>query len=231
MTIDVRPADSRFHTEIDWLDSWHSFSFAEHHDPSNTNHGLLLVSNDDVVAPARGFGMHSHRDMEIVTWVLSGRLEHRDSQGNHAVIYPGLAQRMSAGRGITHSEVNPSPDEPVRLVQMWVLPDRRGGEPGYQEADISESLATGTLVKVASGSDDTAPISIRQRNAELWAGHLPAGTTIDVPVAPHVHVFVATGEAALADHTLRRSVATGWRRLTRPSTRCRVLPCMLPALP
>jgi redox-sensitive bicupin YhaK (pirin superfamily) len=114
---------------------------------------------------------------------------------------------MSAGRGITHSEVNPSPDEPVRLVQMWVLPDRRGGEPGYQEADISESLATGTLVKVASGSDDTAPISIRQRNAELWAGHLPAGTTIDVPVAPHVHVFVATGEAALADHTLRRGDA------------------------
>jgi redox-sensitive bicupin YhaK (pirin superfamily) len=207
MTIDVRPAASRFHTKIDWLDSWHSFSFAEHHDPSNTNHGLLLVSNDDIVDPARGFGMHSHRDMEIVTWVLSGRLEHRDSQGNHAVIYPGLAQRMSAGRGITHSEMNPSPDERVRLIQMWVLPDRRGGEPGYQEADITDELARGTLIKVAAGADENAPISIRQRDAELWAGHLTAGTTADLPIAPHVHVFVATGSATLAGHTLRHGDA------------------------
>ena len=203
MTIDIRPAASRFHTKIDWLDSWHSFSFADHHDPANTNHGLLLVSNDDVVDAARGFGMHHHRDMEIVTWVLSGRVEHRDSQGNHGVIYPGLVQRMSAGSGIMHSEMNPSPDEAVRLIQMWVLPDRRGGEPGYQEADVSDELAEGGLVKVASGADDTAPISIRQRGAELWAGHLAPGTTVDVPQASHVHLFVATGVAELAGNTLR----------------------------
>ena len=202
MTIDIRPAASRFHTKIDWLDSWHSFSFAEHHDPANTNHGLLLVSNDDVVDAGRGFGMHHHRDMEIVTWVLSGRVEHRDSQGNHGVIYPGLVQRMSAGSGIMHSEMNPSPDVPVRLIQMWVLPDRRGGEPGYQEADVVDELAGGGLVKVASGSDDTAPISIRQRGAELWAGRLAPGTVIDVPQAGHVHLFVATGGAEFAGTTL-----------------------------
>jgi hypothetical protein len=101
--IDVRRAPERLHTQLDWLDSWHSFSFGHHYDPANVNHGLLLVHNDDTVVPGRGFGMHSHRDMEIVTWVLEGELRHRDSQGNDAVIYPGLAQRMSAGPGIPHS--------------------------------------------------------------------------------------------------------------------------------
>ena len=167
MSIDIRRAATRFHTTLDWLDSWHSFSFADHHDPANTHHGLLLVSNDDVVDGGRGFGMHHHRDMEIVTWVLSGQVEHRDSQGNHAVIYPGLAQRMSAGSGIMHSEMNPSAVEPVRLVQMWVLPDTRGGTPGYQDADITDELGRGGLVKVASGLPDAAPISIRQKGAEL----------------------------------------------------------------
>jgi len=97
MTIDVRPAGQRFHTDIGWLDSWHSFSFSNHYDPANVGHGQLLVLNDDRVAPASGFGTHAHRDMEIVTWVLEGTLEHRDSEGNHGVLDPGLAQRMSAG--------------------------------------------------------------------------------------------------------------------------------------
>ena len=207
MSIDIRPAKSRFHTKIDWLDSWHSFSFADHHDPTNTHHGLLLVSNDDVVAGGSGFGMHHHQDMEIVTWVISGQVEHRDSQGNHGIIRPGLAQRMSAGSGIMHSEMNPSKTEPVRLVQMWVLPDVRGGEPGYQEVDITDELDRGGLVKVASGSPDAAPISIRQRGAELWAGHLAADTTVDVPQAGHVHVFIATGAADLAGTTLHQGDA------------------------
>ena len=207
MSIDIRPAESRFHTKIDWLDSWHSFSFADHHDPTNTHHGLLLVSNDDVVDAGRGFGMHHHRDMEIVTWVIAGQVEHRDSQGNHAIIYPGLAQRMSAGSGIMHSEMNPSATEPVRLVQMWVLPDTRGGEPGYQEADITDELDRGGLVKVASGLADAAPISIRQRGAELWAGQLAPGTSAAVPPAGHVHVFVATGAVDLAGTILRHGDA------------------------
>ena len=103
MPADVRPANTRFHTQLGWLDSWHSFSFSEHFDPQNTHHGLLLVLNDDVLAPGGGFGTHPHRDMEIVTWVLDGALAHRDSEGNEGVISPGIAQRMSAGRGITWS--------------------------------------------------------------------------------------------------------------------------------
>jgi quercetin 2,3-dioxygenase len=202
MSIDIRRAATRFHTKLDWLDSWHSFSFADHHDPNNTHHGLLLVSNDDVVDGGRGFGMHHHRDMEIVTWVISGQVEHRDSQGNHAIIYPGLAQRMSAGSGIMHSEMNPSAVEPVRLVQMWVLPDTRGGTPGYQDADITDDLNRGALVKVASGLSGAAPISIRQKGAELWAGRLASGATADVPRAGHVHLFVASGTVHLAGTAL-----------------------------
>ena len=151
MAIDVRRAKERFHTEIDWLDSWHSFSFGTHYDPDNTHHGLLLVSNDDVIRAGRGFGTHSHRDMEIVTWVLDGELEHRDSTGTVGIIYPGLAQRMSAGSGIQHSETNASATADVHLVQMWVLPDTEGIEPGYEQHDVSEALSGGGLVTVASG--------------------------------------------------------------------------------
>src|SRR6188472_4571828 len=121
--IDVRRATTRDVTKIDWLDSKHSFSFGQHYDPANTHHGLLLVNNDDVVAPGTGFDTHPHRDMEIVTWVLEGSLEHRDSMGNSGVIYPGLAQRMSAGTGVLHSEKNGSASDTVHFVQMWVIPD------------------------------------------------------------------------------------------------------------
>ena len=151
VAIDVRLAGDRFHTQIDWLDSWHSFSFGNHYDPANTHHGLLLVSNDDVIRAGRGFGTHSHRDMEIVTWVLDGELEHRDSTGTVGVIYPGLAQRMSAGSGIQHSETNASATADVHLVQMWVLPDTEGIDPGYEQHDVSEALGGGGLVTVASG--------------------------------------------------------------------------------
>jgi quercetin 2,3-dioxygenase len=198
MAIDVRPAEERFHTRIGWLDSWHSFSFGEHYDPSNVGHGQLLVLNDDRVAPAAGFGTHAHRDMEIVTWVLEGTLEHRDSAGNHGVLYPGLAQRMSAGRGIRHSEMNPDPDRPVHFLQMWVLPDTAGIEPGYEQLDVSDRLAGGDLVAVATGRDDVdGAIHIHQRDATLWVGRLDAGDEVTVPDAPHVHVFVARGAARL----------------------------------
>jgi quercetin 2,3-dioxygenase len=194
-TIDVRRAGERFHSELDWLDSWHSFSFAEHYDPKNTHHGLLLVHNDDIVAPASGFGMHSHRDMEIVTWVLEGALEHRDSEGNHGVIRPGLAQRMSAGRGIRHSEQNASRDEPVHLLQMWVVPDVQGIAPEYEEVDVSDRLRDDALLPLASGREEDTAIRIHQRDATLWVGRLRAGTTVTVPDAPFVHLFVARGGA------------------------------------
>ncbi|MFP3905826.1 MAG: pirin family protein, partial [Acidimicrobiales bacterium] len=148
-TIAIRAPEDRFHTDLGWLDSWHSFSFGRHYDPSEVGFGLLLVNNDDIVAPGGGFPAHFHRDMEIVTWVLSGALAHRDSTGTDGIIRPGLAQRMSAGSGITHSEMNASSTEPVHFVQMWVLPDANGIEPGYEQRDLTDRLEAGGLVPVA----------------------------------------------------------------------------------
>jgi redox-sensitive bicupin YhaK (pirin superfamily) len=195
--IDIRRADERFTTKLDWLDSKHSFSFGPHHDPANTHHGLLLVNNDDIVRAGTGFGTHPHRDMEIVTWVLSGELEHRDSEGNHGIIYPGLAQRMSAGSGIRHSEHNPSADTDVHFLQMWVLPDTPGIRPGYEQLDIGAEIASGSLVPIASGRPDHGAITIHQRDATLWGARLDPGARVDVPDDRHAHVFVARGSGSL----------------------------------
>jgi hypothetical protein len=185
------------HTEIDWLDSWHSFSFGGHYLPDNTNHGLLLVSNDDRVVAGGGFGTHGHRDMEIVTWVLDGALRHRDSTGTDDVIAPGLAQRMSAGSGIRHSEMNASATEAVHFVQMWVPPDRADVAPGYEQRDVSERLEAGGLFPLASGGRaPDAAITIHQHDATLWVGRLDPGRPATVPDAPFVHVFLARGSAS-----------------------------------
>jgi len=196
-TLDVRPAADRFHTRIDWLNSHHSFSFSNHYDPNNTHHGLLLVNNDDTVLPGTGFSTHPHQDMEIVTWVLSGELEHKDTLGNKDVIYPGLAQRMSAGTGIWHSEMNPKGAEPVHFVQMWVLPDTERIAPGYEQLDVNANFDKGGLVPVASGRSDLAAISIRQKDATLWVGRLAAGEAVHIPDNRYAHLFVATGSATL----------------------------------
>jgi quercetin 2,3-dioxygenase len=195
--IDVRRAGERFHTAIDWLDSWHSFSFSSHYDPANVGHGLLLVSNDDRVAPGQGFGAHAHRDMEIVTWVLEGALAHQDSAGHSGIITPGIAQRMSAGTGIQHSEMNAKTDEPVHFVQMWVQPDTEGIDPGYEQVDISDRLDSGGMVPVASGQGHEGAVHLHQRDAVLWAARLDDGESVTVPSALHVHVFVARGSAHL----------------------------------
>lgn len=195
--IDIRRADERFTTKIDWLDSKHSFSFGPHYDPANTGHGLLLVNNDDVVRAGTGFGTHGHRNMEIVTWVLSGELEHKDSEGNHGVIYPGLAQRMSAGAGIRHSEHNPNATTDVHFLQMWVPPDTTGIRPGYEQLDIGAEIKSGELVPIASGKQHDSAITIHQRDAVLWGSQLAAGKRIHVPDDRHVHVFVARGSGRL----------------------------------
>jgi quercetin 2,3-dioxygenase len=221
--LDVRRADTRFSTRIGWLDSKHSFSFGHHRDPSNTHFGLLLVSNDDIVHAGSGFETHPHRDMEIVTWVLDGELEHKDSEGNRGLIYPGLAQRMSAGTGIWHSEMNPRGDADVHFLQMWVVPDTERVNPGYEQLDINAELAKGGLVPVASGKGHDAAIAIRQRDAVLWAGRLGADEQLALPDAPYLHLFVARGAVALegagrlgAGDAVRVTAAEGLRLQADP---------------
>jgi quercetin 2,3-dioxygenase len=227
-TVDVRRAGERLRTRLPWLDSKHSFSFGRHYDPGNTHHGLLLVSNDDVVAPGTGFDTHPHQDMEIVTWVLRGSLVHQDSTGHHGVIYPGLAQRMSAGTGILHSEKNDSwrlqggdnHTDPVQFVQMWVIPDEAGITPGYEQREIDAELLTGALVPVASGREghDSA-IRIANRYAALHAARLEPDQRVELPEAPFLHLFVARGEidlegaGPLAEGDAVRFTATGGQRV------------------
>jgi quercetin 2,3-dioxygenase len=228
---DVRRAKDRFATRIGWLDSKHSFSFGHHHDPSNTHHGLLLVNNDDIVEPGTGFDTHPHRDMEIVTWVLQGSLVHQDSTGHSGVIYPGLAQRMSAGTGIRHSEKNdawrlsggPVHTDPVHFIQMWVVPDEGGVTPGYEQLEIADADLQGRLTVVASGMPehtDASAIRIRNRFASLHAGRLAPGDSVELPDAPFIHLFVPRGtvdlEGAgpLAAGDAVRLTATGGQRVT-----------------
>jgi redox-sensitive bicupin YhaK (pirin superfamily) len=206
--VDIHRGGERSKTRTSWLDSKHSFSFGEHYDPDNTHHGLLLVNNDDIVAPGQGFDTHPHRDMEIVTWVLEGSLVHQDSLGHAGVIYPGLAQRMSAGTGILHSEKNdswrvrPGPEhhDPVRFVQMWVVPDEPGRTPGYQQSEIDDALARGELVPVASGMDryrGHSAVTINNRYATMHVARLDAGGAVELPEAPYLHLFVTTDEVEL----------------------------------
>jgi quercetin 2,3-dioxygenase len=210
--VDVRRAGERKRTALGWLDSRHSFSFGRHFDPANTHFGLLLVNNDDIVQAGMGFETHPHRDMEIVTWVLEGSLVHEDSEGNVGMIYPGLAQRMSAGTGIRHSEKNDSwrldgqrHEQDVHFVQMWVPPDTRSTDPSYEQLDITSVLGpvdagSGDLVVVASGMDahrDHRAIFIQQRHAALHAGRLPPGAQVELPAAAFVHLFVARGSVDL----------------------------------
>ncbi|MFC4604055.1 pirin family protein [Rhodococcus kronopolitis] len=199
----VQRAGERRHLRYGWLDSRHSMPVAGNFDPAEYGHGLLVVNNEDIVDAGEGFDTHQHRDAEIVTWVLSGSLVHQDSEGNSGVVYPGLAQRMSAGRGIDHSERNDRirtdgtrATEPVHLVQMWVPPDEFGIEPSYQELPIGDELDAGALVVVASGLPrhrNDAAIGLRNRKAGLHAARLRPGGSVTIPDAPFGHVFVARG--------------------------------------
>jgi redox-sensitive bicupin YhaK (pirin superfamily) len=196
--VEIRRAADRAVTTTSWLKSRHSFSFGDHYDPDNTHHGLLLVNNDDRVEPAAGFDTHPHRDMEIVTWVLQGELTHQDSTGNRGVIYPGLAQRMSAGSGILHSEKNDSLTEPVHFVQMWIIPDETDISPSYQQHEIDSKLLSGHLVTIASGiPGHDAAISLHNSSAALHGARLQPGDTIGLPQAPYLHLFVARGRLTL----------------------------------
>jgi redox-sensitive bicupin YhaK (pirin superfamily) len=196
--ITLRPAASRGRTSIDWLESWHSFSFGDYHDPQWRSFRSLRVINDDRVAPGGGFDTHPHRDMEIITWVLSGALEHRDSLGNGSVIRPGDMQRMTAGSGILHSEFNPSPTESVHLLQIWLFPDKKGLVPGYEQRAFARNDRQNALHLVASRDGRSESVTIHQ-DADVYAATLDAGRAVGHQFAPGRYAWlqVATGNVEL----------------------------------
>lgn len=196
--IELRRAHERGHADHGWLDSWHSFSFADYRDPEHTQFRALRVINDDTVQPGQGFGTHSHSDMEIVSYVLEGALAHQDSSGGGSVIRPGSVQRMSAGTGVRHSEFNASQSEKVHFLQIWFLPNRTGTPPGYEEKHFDETEKRGKLRLVAS--PDGADGSVRiQADARMFAALLDGEERIEQVVANDrfVYVHVAQGDLSV----------------------------------
>jgi redox-sensitive bicupin YhaK (pirin superfamily) len=196
--IKVRPASERGHADHGWLNSYHTFSFADYYDPQHMGFRALRVINEDRVQPARGFGKHPHRDMEIISYVLEGSLEHRDSLGTGSVIRPGDVQRMSAGSGVTHSEFNGSPTEPVHFLQIWLLPERQGIPPSYEQKTFTPEAQRGRLLLVASPDGRDGSLVIHT-DARLYAGRLEASDRVELPLAQGRHgwVQVARGQVQL----------------------------------
>jgi redox-sensitive bicupin YhaK (pirin superfamily) len=199
----LRRAAERGHADHGWLDSFHSFSFADYYDPSHMGFRALRVINDDTVAPGRGFGAHPHRDMEIISYVLDGGLAHRDSMGTGSVIRPGDVQRMSAGTGVVHSEHNASPSEPVHFLQIWLVPSERGLAPGYEQRTFSAEEKAGRLRLVASPDGRDGSVTVHA-DASLYAGVLGAGEAAELPLPPGRHAWVqlARGKARVNGHDL-----------------------------
>ncbi|HVU35777.1 MAG TPA: pirin family protein [Opitutaceae bacterium] len=210
----IRRAEERGHANHGWLDTYHTFSFADYHDPAWMGFRSLRVINDDLVMPSGGFGMHPHRDMEIITYVLSGALEHRDSMGNGRVIKAGDVQYMSAGTGVRHSEFNPAKDESVHLLQIWIQPDRRGATPHYAEKSFT-GTPPGALHLVTSKTGRGGSIAINQ-DADLWIGKFEAGQSASHTVAAGrgAWVHVAEGEVTLNGETLRSGDAAAFTSAT-----------------
>jgi len=193
----IRKANERGHAEHGWLDTYHTFSFANYYDPEWMGYRSLRVINDDLVMPGMGFGTHPHRDMEIITYILSGALQHKDSMGNGRIIRPGEVQYMSAGTGVQHSEFNPSKDEAVHLLQIWIQPDRKGVTPRYAEKSLAEA-APGKLHLMTSKTGRDGSIAIHQ-DADLWLGKLEAKDKVTHKIASgrNVWLHVAEGEVSL----------------------------------
>jgi hypothetical protein len=196
--ISVRRAGDRGHENYGWLDTQHTFSFGEYHDPQHMGFRALRVINEDRVKPESGFGTHSHRDMEIVSYVLAGELGHKDSMGTGSVIRPGDVQRMSAGTGVTHSEWNHSKTEFVHFLQIWILPERRGLEPGYEQKTIPESETHNRLRLVASADGREGSVTIHQ-DAAIYVGRIEPGREVvkEIGAGRHAWVQVARGSVEL----------------------------------
>ena len=200
--ITLRKSNERGHAEHGWLDSYHTFSFADYHDPKWMGYRSLRVINDDLVMPRLGFGKHPHRDMEIITYILSGQLAHQDSMGNGRTITTGEFQYMAAGSGVQHSEQNPSGTEAVHLLQVWIMPDENGVTPRYAEKSMKDA-ATGALHLITSKSGREGSIAIHQ-DADLYLGKLDVDQSVTHPLAPERHAWlhVAEGEVTLNGQTL-----------------------------
>jgi quercetin 2,3-dioxygenase len=191
---EIRRSNERGHADHGWLRSQHSFSFADYHDPSHVHFGPLRVINEDRVAPGAGFGTHGHRDMEIISYVLEGELAHKDSLGNGSTIRPGDVQRMSAGTGVRHSEFNPSSDKGVHFLQIWILPQRSGIAPGYEEKRFDAADKRGKLRLIASPDGAQGSVSIHQ-DARVYAGLFDGPESAQLQVAPErlLYLHVARG--------------------------------------
>jgi redox-sensitive bicupin YhaK (pirin superfamily) len=201
--IKIRKAGQRGTTRLSWLDSRHTFSFADYYDPAETGFSVLRVINDDRVAPGGGFPSHGHRDMEIVTYVLEGALEHRDSIGNHSVIPAGDVQRMTAGTGIVHSEFNPSQSQPVHFLQIWIIPDQTGLTPGYEQKTLEKNPERGRMRLVVADEPHDGALRIHQ-NARLYIGALDAGQSVNPRIdrGRHAYLQVARGKINLSGNDL-----------------------------
>ena len=201
--IQVRRADDRGYADHGWLRSYHSFSFADYFDPEHVEFGPLRVINEDRVVPGAGFSTHGHRDMEILSYVLDGALAHKDSTGTSSVIRPGDVQRMSAGRGVLHSEFNGSQSEPVHFLQIWIQPNVRGIDPGYEQKHYPDAEKRGRLRLVASpdGADGSVHI---QQDARVYAGRFDGDERANLPLSPQrrAYVHVARGRVRVNGESL-----------------------------
>jgi hypothetical protein len=201
----IRPSEQRGRSQLGWLDSRHTFSFGDYHDPAQMGFGPLRVINEDRVAPGRGFATHAHANMEIISYVLAGALEHKDSLGTGSVIRPGEVQRMSAGHGVTHSEFNPSVSEPVHFLQIWIQPDRLNVAPRYDQKAFAASERRGRLRLVVSPDAADGSIAIH-RDARLYASLLAPGESLQHALAPGRRAWLQVARGALrADGALLRA--------------------------
>lgn len=198
----IRKSNERGHANLGWLDTYHTFSFGEYNDPAWMGFRDLRVINDDLVLPAKGFGTHPHRDMEIITYVLSGSLAHKDSMGNGSIIEAGNVQYMAAGKGVQHSEFNPSNEEATHLLQIWIMPDARSATPRYEERSFQKAT-NGTLHLVTSKTGRDGSIAINQ-DADLWLAKLDADENVTYQLNPkrHAWLHVAEGQVTLNGKTL-----------------------------
>ncbi len=216
----VRPASERGRTQLAWLDSYHTFSFNHYYDPRHMGFRQLRVLNDDYVGPGGGFPTHSHRDMEILTYVLEGALEHKDSIGTGSVIRPGEVQRMSAGRGVSHSEYNPSQDQPVHLLQIWVLPRRKGAPAEYEQRPFPAEERRGKLRLVAAPGGRDGALTIHQ-DVELFATLLEPGEQVAHALEPNRHAWVQVARGAVAVNGLPLKAGDGVAASQEPQLQIR----------